>query len=90
MIDNLGDLLLKQGVELVKGDDVACGSKQCYTVTADLTPTELGPTAVGSTAGLPVDLAGATAQADRSGREGPARTTSRASTAVVTSPTAPS
>ena len=37
MVDNLGDLLLKQGVTLVKGDDVACGSKQCYTVIADLT-----------------------------------------------------
>ena len=32
LIDNLGDVLLQPGVELVKGDDVACGSKQCYTV----------------------------------------------------------
>ena len=37
VIDNLGDLLLKEGVTLVKGDDVACGSQQCYTVSADLT-----------------------------------------------------
>ena len=60
IIDNLGDLLLKQGVVLVKGDDVACGSKQCYTVTADLDPAKLAPTASGSIAGLPIDLTGAT------------------------------
>ena len=60
MIDGLGDLLLKQGVVLVKGDDVACGSKQCYTVSADLNAADLGPTASGSIGGLPVDLAGAT------------------------------
>ncbi len=56
MIDNLGDLLLKEGVVLVKGDDVACGSKQCYTVSADLTAAQLG---VGTVANLPVDLSGA-------------------------------
>ena len=50
MIDNLGDVLLKQGVTLVKGDDVACGSKQCYTVTADLDAADLGPTASGAIA----------------------------------------
>ena len=60
LINNLGDLLLKPGVKLVKGDDVACGSKQCYTVTADLTPADLGPTASSPIGGLPVDLAGAT------------------------------
>ena len=43
----------------VKGDDVACGSKQCYTVTADLTADELAALGVGAAAGLPVDLAGA-------------------------------
>jgi len=60
VIDNLGDVLLKQGVVLVKGDDVACGSKQCYTVTADLDPSKIAPTASASIAGLPIDLSGAT------------------------------
>ena len=60
MIDNLGDVLLKQGVVLVKGDDVACGSKQCYTVTADLDPSKIAPTASASIAGVPIDLSGAT------------------------------
>ncbi|HEY8819548.1 MAG TPA: LppX_LprAFG lipoprotein [Candidatus Limnocylindrales bacterium] len=59
MIETLGQLLLKDGVNLVKGDDVACGSKQCYTVTADLTAAQLGTTASGAS-GLPIDLTGAT------------------------------
>lgn len=60
MVDTLGDLLLKQGVDLVKGDDIACGSEQCYTVTADLTAAQLGTTGSAAVAGLPVDLIGAT------------------------------
>ena len=60
VIDNLGDVLLKEGVVLVKGADVACGSKQCYTVTADLDPSKIAPTASASIAGLPIDLSGAT------------------------------
>lgn len=60
LIDNLGDLLLKQGVVLVKGDDVACGSKQCYTVTTDLDPSTVAANASGSIAGVPIDLSGAT------------------------------
>ncbi len=32
IVDALGDFLLKPGVDPVKGDDVACGSTQCYTV----------------------------------------------------------
>ena len=60
VIDNLGDLLLKEGITLIKGDDVACGSKQCYTVSADLTAEQLGTTGLGSGAGLPIDLSGAT------------------------------
>lgn len=60
IIDNLGDLLLKPGVNLVKGDDIACGSKSCYTVSANLTAANLGTTGTGAIAGLPVDLAGAT------------------------------
>ena len=54
LVDNLGDFLLKPGVDPVKGDDVACGSKQCYTVKADLTADELAALGVGATAGLPV------------------------------------
>jgi putative cofactor-binding repeat protein len=57
LIDNLGDILLKPGVNLVKGDDVACGSKQCYTVSVDLSADDLGATAL---TGLPVNLQGAT------------------------------
>jgi hypothetical protein len=62
LIDNLGDLLLKPGVTLVKGDDIACGSKSCYTVSANLTAASLGTTGSGAIDSLPVDLAGATLQ----------------------------
>ena len=64
LIDNVGDFLSKPGVDPVKGDDVACGSTQCYTVKIELTPAELS--ALGAdTAGaipseLPVDLGAAT------------------------------
>ena len=60
LADNLGDLLFQDGVTLVKGDDVACGSKQCYTVTAHLTAEQLGTTAARGIGSLPVDLTGAT------------------------------
>jgi LppX_LprAFG lipoprotein len=61
MVDALGDFLLKPGVDPVKGDDVACGSAQCYTVKVDLTADELAALGGGAaaTAGLPVDLSGA-------------------------------
>jgi hypothetical protein len=59
-IDNLGDLLLKPGVNLVKGDDVACGSKSCYTVSTNLTADNLGTAKSSAIAALPIDLAGAT------------------------------
>ena len=42
MVDNLGDILSRRGSTLTKGDDVACGSKQCYTVSANLTSEDLG------------------------------------------------
>jgi hypothetical protein len=61
-IDNLGDLLLKPGVVLTKGEDVACGGTQCYTVTTNLTAEQLGLTQPGAVDGLPVDLTGATVQ----------------------------
>lgn len=60
MIADLGDLLFKPGIVLVKGDDVACGSMRCYTVSADLTSQQLGLTGTGAIGGLPVDLVGAT------------------------------
>jgi hypothetical protein len=62
LIDNLGDVVLKPGVSWVKGADVACGSKQCYTVTADLNAADLGPSASAAIGGLPVDVTGATAK----------------------------
>ena len=62
MVANLGDFLLKPGVDPVKGEDVSCGGKQCYTVVVDLTADELAAL-IGTGAGatkLPVDVAGAT------------------------------
>ena len=60
MMDDLGALLLKDGVNLAKGEDVACGSKQCYTVTADLSAAQLGTAGAAPSTGLPIDLTGAT------------------------------
>ena len=59
IIDNLGDLLLKEGIVLTKGADLQCGSETCYAVTTSLTPDQLGA-AGGAAAALPVDLTGAT------------------------------
>jgi hypothetical protein len=61
LIDNVGDFLATPGVNPAKGDDVACGSTQCYTVRIELTPDELsalgadGPAA----SGLPIDVGSA-------------------------------
>ena len=60
MIASLGELLSKPGVNLTKGNDMACGTKSCYTVTADLTAADLGTSGAGAIGSLPVDLAGAT------------------------------
>ncbi len=60
LIDNLGNILLSKGITLVKGDDVACGSRQCYTVSADLTAEQFGTASRGALDGLPINLAGAT------------------------------
>jgi hypothetical protein len=60
MIDNLGDFLLKPGVNPTKGEDVSCGGKQCYTVVVDLTADELAALIGTGAAGLPVDVTGAT------------------------------
>ena len=61
LVDNVGDFLAKDGVDPVKGDDVACGKVQCYTVKIQLTPEELnalgadGPAA----SSLPIDVGAA-------------------------------
>lgn len=59
-ITTVGNLLLKPDVTLAKGDDIACGSKSCYTVTATLTAANLGTAGAGALGGLPIDLTGAT------------------------------
>ena len=58
LIDNVSELLSKPGVDPVKGDDVACGSAQCYTVKIELTPAELSALGAGGPAAssLPIDL----------------------------------
>jgi hypothetical protein len=62
LVDNLGDFLLKPGVDPVKGDDVACGGTQCYTVVVDLDADELAALLGDGATGLPVDVAGSTLQ----------------------------
>lgn len=62
LIDNLGDFLLKPGVDPVKGEDVACGGTRCYTVVVDLDPLELATILGDGAADLPVDIAGASLQ----------------------------
>lgn len=62
MVDNLGDFLLKPGVDPVKGEDVGCGGKQCYTIVVDLTAEELAALIGDGATGLPVDVAGASLQ----------------------------
>ena len=53
IFDDVGDLLSAEGVDPVKGDDVDCGGKQCYTVMIELTPDELA--ALGGT-GAPTEM----------------------------------
>jgi hypothetical protein len=59
MTDDLGDFLLSGKVKLDKGPDVACGTAQCYDVTAHLTPDELGALLGDAGTNLPLDLKGA-------------------------------
>jgi len=57
MVTGLREAFSQPGVDPVKGEDVACGSSTCYTVTIQLTPEELA--ALGADAGeipLPSDL----------------------------------
>ncbi len=62
LIDDLGDFLLTPGVDPVKGEDVACGGTQCYTVVVDLDAQELAAIVGEGAAGLPVDVDGASLQ----------------------------
>jgi hypothetical protein len=59
MIGALRGVLQQPGVKPVKGPDVACGSKQCYTVSVELTADQLAAIAGPGASGLPVDLTGA-------------------------------
>lgn len=59
LIDDLGDLLLKEGIELVKGEDGPCGAEECYIVTTTLSPEDLGLSGTSTPANLPIDLSGA-------------------------------
>lgn len=56
IFDDVGDLLTAEGVDPVKGDDVECGGRQCYTVMIELTPDELAGLGGGAaTEILPMD-----------------------------------
>ena len=61
MVDTIGEALSKPGVDPVKGDDVACGSAQCYTVKIELTPDEINALDGGNpmASQIPVDLGAA-------------------------------
>jgi hypothetical protein len=61
LVSEVNDVLAKPGVDPTKGDDVACGGKQCYTVTIELTPLELASLgATSATATLPINASDAT------------------------------
>jgi hypothetical protein len=61
IVDEVGDFLSKDGVDPVKGDDVACGEAQCYAVKMELTSDELKALGAGVPVptGLPIDLGAA-------------------------------
>lgn len=63
IVDGLGDFLLNDAFNPVKGEDVECGSAKCYTVTIEITPEALAaldPTGVPAEE-LPFDLSTGTA-----------------------------
>ena len=53
MVTQLREVLTQPGVDPIKGDDVPCGTANCYTVTIQLTPEELAALGTG-TGGLPI------------------------------------
>jgi hypothetical protein len=61
LVDSIGEALAQPGVDPVKGEDVACGSTQCYTVKIELTPAEINALGGGGAAAsaLPIDLGSA-------------------------------
>ena len=61
LVDSIGEALSQPGVDPVKGDDVACGSTQCYAVKIELTPSEINALGGGGplASALPVDLGSA-------------------------------
>lgn len=61
IVDDVGDFLTADGVDPVKGDDVDCGGKRCYTVSIELTPEELAALGAGQAEalGLPLDVGSA-------------------------------
>jgi hypothetical protein len=60
IFDDIGDLLTAEGVDPVKGDDVECGGRQCYTVMIELTPDELAALGGGAATDLlPLDVSSA-------------------------------
>jgi hypothetical protein len=61
IVDDVGDFLAADGVDPVKGEDVDCGGKRCYSVSIELTPEELAALGADQTApaGLPIDLGAA-------------------------------
>ena len=59
VIHSLGTLLALPGVTPVKGADIACGTKTCYSVTVDLTAAQLAALAGAQLDSLPIHLAGA-------------------------------
>jgi hypothetical protein len=58
MLAELNDFLAQPGVDPVKGENVDCGGKTCYTVTIELTPDEIAALGgdVPQPSGLPVPM----------------------------------
>jgi hypothetical protein len=60
LFKDLGDLLSADGVNPVKGDDVDCGGKRCYTVSIEVSTEKLAGLGAGALPSpLPIDLAAA-------------------------------
>jgi hypothetical protein len=59
IFDDVGDFLSAEGVDPVKGEDVDCGGKRCYTVLIELTADELAGLAGPLASELPIDMGAA-------------------------------
>ena len=60
IFDNVGDFLTADAADPVKGEDVDCGGKRCYTVMIELTSDELAALGAGQAVGdLPIDMGAA-------------------------------